>query len=194
MPGDAYSTIHLLFCILKLILPIFSIMKSIILLLLFAPVWRQQYALLENPPHFIAMEYKGMSNCIYKVYVSDSLIFGAKVNGYITVQPNYGIGRSIPKERMHDPESYVDQTMDKYDALLSDHSAFLKGDKDNFIIQKSDIKRVYHNPKQKGGMGYYPHAGRIEIETIKTPENRRGDRELILVGDQDPDLILSLFR
>jgi hypothetical protein len=175
-------------------LTIISVMKSFILLLLFSPIWRPQYALLEKPPRFIAMEYKGMSNCIYKVYVTDSLIFGAKVNGYITVQPNYGIGRSIPKERMHDPESYVDKTMDKYDTLLSDHSAFLKEDKDNFIIQKSDIKRVYHNPKQKGGMGYYPHVGRIEIETIKTPENRRGDRELILVGDQDPDLILGLFK
>jgi hypothetical protein len=43
-------------------------------------------------------------------------------------------------------------------------------------------------------MGYYPHAGRIEIETIKTPENRKGDRELILVGDQSPDLILGLFK
>jgi hypothetical protein len=169
-------------------------MKSLILLLLFSPIWQQQDALLETPPHCIAMEYKGMSNCIYKVYVSDSLIFGAKVNGYITVQPNYGIGRSIPKERMHDPESYVDQTMDKYDALLSDHSAFLSEDKNNFIIRKSDIKRVYHNPKKKSGMGYYPHAGRIEIETIKTSENRKGDRELILVGDQNPDLILGLFR
>jgi hypothetical protein len=168
-------------------LPTFTAMKFVILLLLFSPIWRPQYAPLENPPHFIAMEYKGMSNCIYKVYVSDSLIFGAKVNGYITVQPNYGIGRSVPKERMHDPESYVDQTMDKYDALLLDHSAFLKGDKDNFIIRKSDIKRVYHNPKKKGGMGYYPHAGRIEIETIKTPENRRGDREIFGQWLLEPD-------
>ena len=175
-------------------LPTLTVMKYVILLLLFSPIWRPQNAVLENPPHFVAMEYKGMSNCIYKVYVSDSLIFGAKVNGYITVQPNYGIGRSVPKEKMHDPESYVDKTMDKYDTLLSDHSAFLSGDKDNFIIQKSDIKRVYHNPKKKSGMGYYPHAGRIEIETIKTPENRKGDRELILVGDQSPELVLGFFR
>lgn len=175
-------------------LPIFAVMKSVILLLLFSPIWRPQYIVPEKPSHFIAMEYKGMSNCIYKVYVSDSLIFGARVNGYITVQPNYGIGRSVPKEKMHDPESYVDKTMDRYDALLSDHSAFLSEDKDNFIIRKSDIKRVYHNPKKKWGMGYYPHAGRIEIETIKTQENPKGDRELILVGDQNPDLVLGLFK
>jgi hypothetical protein len=169
-------------------------MKSAILLLLFGLIWRPQYAVLEKPPHFIAMEYKGMSNCIYKVYVSDSLIFGAKVNGYIAVQPNYGRGKSVPKEKMQDPESFVDKTMDKYDTLLSDHSTFLNEDKDNFIIQKSDIRRVYNNPKKKWGMGYYPQSGRIEIETIKTSENRKGDRELILVGDQSPDLILSLFK
>ena len=169
-------------------------MKSVILFLIFSSIRQPHSVLLETPPHFIAMEYKGMSNCIYKVYVTDSLIFGAKVNGYITVQPNYGIGRSVPKERMHDPESYVDKTMDKYDALLSNRSAFLSEDKDNFIIQKSDIKRLYHDPRKKWGMGYYPHAGRIEIETNKTPENRKGDRDLILVGDQNPDLILGLFR
>lgn len=148
----------------------------------------------ELPPHFIAMEYKGLSNCIYKVYVTDSLIFGAKVNGYITVQPNYGMGRSIPRDRMHDPEAYVDRTMDIYDHLLSDQSAFLAEDKDNFIIQRATIKRVYHNPSKKWGMGYYPHHGRIEIEAPKTWENRKGDRELILVGDQDPDRVLSLFK
>ncbi len=144
--------------------------------------------------YFIGMEYKGMSNCIYKVYITDSLIFGAKVNGYITTQPNFGVGTSIPKERMHDPEAYVDKAMDKYDNLLSDQTLFLNANKDNFIIHRSDITHLSHNPKKKWGMGYYPHAGRIEIKTIKTPENRKGDRELILVGDQNPDVILSLFR
>ncbi len=84
--------------------------------------------------------------------------------------------------------------MDTYDALLNDHPAFLNADKDNFIIQKADIKRIYHNPKKKWGMGYYPHAGRIEIETTKTAENRKGDRELILVGDQNPDSVLTMLK
>ena len=167
-------------------------MKIAILLLL--SLWRPQAIPPTAPPHFIAMEYKGMSNCIYKVYVTDSLIYAAKVNGEITVKANYGIGNSIPPEKMHDPESYVSKKMDKYDDLLSDHAAFLKADRENFIIRKSDIKRVYHNPKKKFGMGYYPHEGRIEIETIKTPENRKSDRELILIGDQNPDEILRLFK
>jgi hypothetical protein len=169
-------------------------MKSVILLLLLLPIGRTHSSISGNPPHFIAMEYKGMSNCIYKVYVVDSLIFGAKVNGYITVEPNYGIGKSIPKEIMHDPESYVDKKLDKYDTLLSDASAFLSADKDNFIILKSDITRVYNNPKKKSGMGYYPQSGRIEIETAKSAGNFKGNRELILVGDQNPDVVLGLFR
>jgi hypothetical protein len=169
-------------------------MKSILPFLLVLSIAQPQHVTLGAPPHFIAMEYKGMSNCIYKIYVTDSLIFGAKVNGYITTEPNFGMGTSIPKDKMHDPESYVDPKMDKYDTLLSDNAAFLKADGNNFIIRKADIKQVSHNPKKKWGMGYYPHAGRIEIETIKTSENRKGDRELILVGDQNPDLIVGLFK
>jgi hypothetical protein len=132
--------------------------KTLILLLLFFPLGRTQFAIMENPPHFIAM------------------------------------GKSIPKEIMHDPESYVDKKMDKYDTLLSDASAFLSADKDNFIILKSDITRVYNNPKKKFGMGYYPQSGRIEIETAKSAGNFKGNRELILVGDQKPDVVLGLFR
>lgn len=169
-------------------------MKTATLLLPCLMIARMPKKSFDPSPHFVAMEYKGMSNCIYKVYVTDSLIFGAKVNGYITVQPNFGMGTSIPKEKMHDPESYVARSMDKYDDLLSDHSAFLKADKDNFIIQRSDIKRVFLDPMKKWGMGYYPHSGKIEIEAIKTPMNRKGNRELILVGDQHPDQVLSLFK
>ena len=169
-------------------------MNSTILLLLLSLFGRLQYTATAKPAYFIAMEFKGMSNCIYKVYVNDGLIYGAKVNGYISEQPNFGIGTSIPKQKLLDPEAYVDKTMDKYDDLLSDHSAFLLVDKDNFIIQKADIKQVYNNPKKKWGMGYYPYSGRIEIETIKTPENRKGDRELILVGNQNPGMVLGLFR
>lgn len=39
--------------------------------------------------------------------------------------------------------------------------------------KNSDIRRLYHDPKKKWGMGYYPHSRKIEIETIKTPMNRK---------------------
>lgn len=163
-------------------------MRSIILLLTVGVLSQS------SPPYFIAMEYKGMSNCIYKVYVTDSFIFGAKVNGYIVVEPSFGMGRTVPKDRMHDPEAYVDKTMDRYDNMLHWPASFLRGDNDNFIIRRSEIKSVTNNPKKKFGMGYYPYGGRIEIETGKTPENRRGDRELILVGDQRPEEVLGMFK
>ncbi len=84
-------------------------MKLLLSLLLLSPIWQIHYAATGKPAYFIAMEYKGLSNCIYKVYVADSLIFGAKVNGYITVQPSYGMGKFVPKEKMHDPDAYVDE-------------------------------------------------------------------------------------
>lgn len=120
--------------------------------------------------YFIAMEYKGLPNCIYKVYVNDSLVLGAKVNGYITVEGSFGIGKSIPKSVMHNPEAYVDKTMDdKYVTILSDKEAFLHVDKDNFIIRRTDIKKIYNNPNKKGGMGYYPPIRQDRDRSIENP-------------------------
>ncbi|HEY2349402.1 MAG TPA: hypothetical protein VGH64_10310 [Puia sp.] len=148
-----------------------------------------------RPPFFIAMEYKGMLNCIYKIYITDSLVLGAKVNGYITVQPNFGLGTSIPFKVMHDPEAYVNKKKDeKYENLLNDPDAFLKTDKQNFIIRISDIKQVYHDPTPKWGMGYYPHTGKIMVEASKTTQNAKAEREFILVGDQNPSKVLALFQ
>jgi hypothetical protein len=37
-------------------------------------------------------------------------------------------------------------------------------------------------------------GGRIIIETIKTAENRKAERELILAGDQNPNEVLKMFK
>jgi hypothetical protein len=148
----------------------------------------------DRPAYFVAMEYKGLSNCIYKVYITDSLILGAKVNGYISAEPTMGIGKAIPKNVMQYPEAWVDKTMDaKYENSFSDQEKFLGIDKENFIIRTSDIKKIYHNSKPKWGMGYYAYTGRVVIEAKKTPENRKAERELILVGYQFPPDILKLL-
>ncbi len=147
---------------------------------------------IHKPEYFIAMEYKGLSNCIYKVFITDSLIMCAKVNGYISVEPNFGMGTSVPKELMHNPEAYVNKDMEaKYHGLLSDIQGFLKANKQNFIIRKKDILKIFNNPEKKWGMGYYPQSGRIITQTIKADYNKLPERELILVGDQNPDEILS---
>ena len=146
--------------------------------------------------YFIAMEYKGLSNRIYKVFITDSLIMCAKVNGYITVEPSFGMGTVVPKSVMHNPEAYVNaEIAAKYPDLLADNQQFLKADKDNFIIRKTDIKKIYYNPEKKWGMGYYPDNGRIIIETTRKVKdyNNSLEREFILVGDQDPDETLKLL-
>lgn len=148
-----------------------------------------------EPPHFIAMEYKGFSNCIYKVYITDSLIMCAKVNGYITVEPNFGIGTTIPKTSMHNPEAYVDSTMAaKYPDLPSDIPGFLKANNQNFIIRKKDIADITFNPQKKWGMGYYPHNGRVIVKVKEKVYNNKTEREFILIGDQNPEEVLTMLK
>jgi hypothetical protein len=144
-------------------------------------------------PYFIAMEYKGLSNCIMKIFITDSLIMGAKVNGYISCQPNFGIGTSISFKHLREPEAYVKKKLDDYDSLLSNQTVFLKRDKYNFIVRRSDVKKIWYDPYHKWGMGYYPDTGKIYIESSITPENKELVRELILIGEQHPRQLLALL-
>ena len=140
-------------------------------------------------PYFIAMEFKGLSNCIMKIYITDSLIMGAKVNGYISCY----IGNTVPMKHVREPDAYVKKKLDSYDELLTDESAFLKRDKYNFIIRRSDITKVWHDPTHKWGMGYYPDTGKIYLESSKSSGNQNAVRELILVGDQDAHGLLEML-
>ena len=140
-------------------------------------------------PYFIAMEYKGLSNCIMKIYVTDSLIMGAKVNGYVTCY----IGNTVPMKHLREPEAYVKEKLDSYDSLLTDESAFLKRDKYNFIIRRSDVLKIWHDPSHKWGMGYYPDSGKIYLESKITSENKNPVRELILVGSQNASDLLEML-
>ncbi|HMH23255.1 MAG TPA: hypothetical protein VK563_15830 [Puia sp.] len=148
-----------------------------------------------QPSYFIAMEYKGLLNCIYKVYVTDSLIMGARVNGYIVCGPNLGIGTTIPMRDIRNPAAYVNKKMDQSyaDSLRTDEPKFLKRDKANFIVHRSEVKKIWYDPSHKWGMGYYPDHGKIYLESPKTTSNKEIVRELILVGDQNPDFIMSLL-
>ena len=143
-----------------------------------------------STPYFIAMEYKGLSNCIMKIYITDSLIMGAKVNGYISCY----IGNTVPMKHVREPEAYVKKKLDSYDELLTDESAFLKRDKYNFIIRRSDVIKIWHDPTHKWGMGYYPDTGKIYLESPKTSRNQIAVRELILVGNQDAHGLLEMLR
>jgi hypothetical protein len=146
-----------------------------------------------KPKYFIAMQYIGLSNCILKVFVTDTTIMLAKVNGYITISPSFGLGTAVPKNVMHDPEAYVNKKMDsKFTPdLLANRQQFLKNSRLNYIIAKKDIRSIYHNPEKKWGMAYYPHNGRIMIVYKKSSLI---PTELILVGDQNADDVLRLLK
>jgi hypothetical protein len=143
---------------------------------------------------FVAMEYRGMSNLIYRVYVTKTAVIGVKVNGYITVRNALGAGYTVPDVYLNNPEAYVDPDMElKYRNENIESNYILDVDEENFIILKRDIKKCYLNKKKKFGMGYYPYSGRIIIESPKTKRNPRKKRDLILVGDQSAQTILSLI-
>lgn len=166
-----------------------TLLMPLLLLVLFSTGLFRGSVTTDRPAYFIAMEYKGMSNCIYKVYVTDSLVMGAKVHGYVST-----LGNTIPRNKLWDPEQYVDKKMDaKYEGTFSDGAAFLAVEKDNFIIRRSEIDRVYHEWKKKWGMGFFPYSGLLMIEAKKTETNRKSERELILMGEQNPRKALALF-
>ena len=78
--------------------------------------------------------------------------------------------------------SYFENILDV--DLLSEE--FLTMNSFNFRINKKEIKNVYHDSKKKWGMGYYPHDGKVYIETIDGKK-----RELIILGNQSGDEIVK---
>lgn len=151
---------------------------------------------------FIAMEYVGgIGNRILKVWVTDSLIFAAKVKGY-TVESLFNTDRNpelvIPYSKRNDPNSYVNkkkaQPYDSVDFSTITPRRFCEMDIENFVICKIDIIKVYHNPKKKWGMGRYPHNGRIIIVSSPGEFNNKKEREFILIGAQDEKPILNWIK
>lgn len=143
---------------------------------------------------FVAMEYRGMSNLIYQVYVTKQFISGIKVNGYISVKNPMGIGYSVPENELNDPEAYINPSMkSKYSGVNPISDTILNMDRENFIINRKEVEKVYNNPKKKWGMGYYPYSGRIIIIYHKTTKSKQSVRDLILVGHQNAGEILNFL-
>jgi hypothetical protein len=149
----------------------------------------------EELDSFIAMEYRGMSNLIYKVYIMKDRLVGVKVNGYISVQNSMSIGYVVPKHLLNDPNAYASEEFEyKYRSVNLGDDTVLSMDDENFILLKSQIKSIEHSKKKKFGIGYYPYSGRIIIETEITPATKRKERDLILVGNQDWEKILRQLK
>lgn len=144
---------------------------------------------------FIAMQYKGLSNLVYRVFVTKRHITAVKVNGYITIKNPYGIGYVVPEPLRKDPQAYVNPSMEKpYKGINPDSDTILQMNEENFMINRPEVKKIYNNPEKKWGMGNYPYSGRIIIVSPKTEKNKKKKRELILIGDQNVSEIMTLLK
>jgi hypothetical protein len=144
--------------------------------------------------HFIAMQYYGLIlNRTYLVIMTSELLIGIKVNGLVSVESG---GNIIAKELsatmtikgdLQNPNSYVKKKyidrVQEFDLL---DGSILTLDKSNFLIQRAEIKNAWYDPKKKWGMGYYPHDGKVYIET-----NAGKKRELIILGNQSGQKIAN---
>lgn len=145
--------------------------------------------------HFIAMQYYGLIlNRTFLILIMPEALIGIKVNGLISVQSGDALANLLVKNmvvtgNLHDKHSYIkSKFIDRIpDCDLLDGS-ILKQNSSNFIIPKADIRNVYHDPKKKWGMGYYPHDGKVYVET-----NAGKKREFIILGNQSGQHIASLI-
>lgn len=165
-------------------------------------IWLLCVNCIAQTEEFTAMEYVGgIGNRILKVWVTDSLIFAAKVKGLTsetTFSPLDNTELVVSNEKRHDHESYVNKEKSSIYSDIDFSSItpkkFLEIDSKNFVIRKIDIIDFYHNPKKKWGMGGYPHNGRIFIISNPTEYNSKKTREFILIGSQDEKPILEWIK
>ena len=154
--------------------------NSIVPFLLFLSVvaFSQEEQKVNQGFEFIAMEYyAGISNRTFVVFVTDSLIWGGKVNGIIMAGLTFG---HTTKE-IEDPYFYADperlihfQNLDPIKFPADIH----------FLYKRSEIKSITYTPKRKWGMGDVVHTGRLFLHFEKG-----GKREFILLGKPDISLI-----
>jgi hypothetical protein len=90
---------------------------------------------------------------------------------------------------LQNPYSYVKaKYIDRIQECNLLDGSILQQNKSNFIIKRADIKNAYYDPKKKWGMGYYPHDGKVYIET-----NDGRKKEFIILGNQSGHKIATLI-
>ena len=151
---------------------------------------------LKSDNHFVAMQYYGLIlNRTFLVILTNNELIGIKVNGLVSVESG---GNIIAQEisatmtirgDLQNPYSYVKT---KYIEKLQDvellDGSILKQNKSNFIIKRADIKNAYYDQKKKWGMGYYPHDGKVYIETKDGQK-----QEFIILGNQSGHKIANFI-
>lgn len=151
---------------------------------------------LKDNNHFIAMQYYGLIlNRTFLVLLTNDSLIGIKVNGLVSVESG---GNIVAKELsatmtvngdLQNPHSYIKS---KYIDRVKDFDlldgSILKADKSNFVINRADVKNAYYDPRKKWGMGYYPHDGKVYIETF---DGRK--KEFIILGELSGQTIATLI-
>ncbi len=134
--------------------------------------------------HFVAMEYyRLILNRTFLVLITDKELIGIKVHGPIGAESNDPIVNLLPLTvdgDLQNPYSYIKmkyiERIKVTDLLSND---FLKIDRANFRIRRTDIVETTYDKRKKWGMGHYPHDGKVYI---RTKDNQT--REFIPLGNQ----------
>lgn len=151
---------------------------------------------LTNDNHFVAMEYYYLIlNRTFLVIKTKGFLIGIQGNGLVSVEGGNDfltqlITYSIAiKGDLTNPRSYLKEKYLKKAANLNlIDGSIIEANKTNFLIKLSDIKSAIYNPSKKFGMGYYPHDGRVIMETF---DNKK--REFIILGNQSGESIANLI-
>jgi hypothetical protein len=133
--------------------------------------------------HFVAMEYYWLIlNRTFLVLLTEKELIGIKVHGLIGAESSDLVTELLPLTidgDLENPYSYISmkyvEEIKNID-LLSE--TFLRANRSNFRIRKSEITRIDYDKRKKWGMGQYPHDGKIYVTTS---DNKR---EFIVLGSQ----------
>jgi hypothetical protein len=133
---------------------------------------------------FVAMEYCYLIlNRTLLVVATDSALVGIKIRGITSA----GGPMSVQGD-LNDIHSYMNRSMiDKYWGMNLNSDRLLEANSANFRIFFKDIRKAFHDPSSKWGMGYYPHDGKIYVETSSLK------KELIILGEQSGNDITKML-
>lgn len=139
--------------------------------------------------------YALMLNRTYLVLLNENYLIGLVANGLVSVKGGkdpltYFITSKMSVDgSLDNPLSYLNGTyLGRYSDkdLLSNN--IVHAHRANFRIKLNEIASVRYDPRKKWGMGYYPHDGKVLLET------NGNKKEFIILGDQSGQGICDWLR
>jgi hypothetical protein len=145
---------------------------------------------------FVAMQYYWLIlNRTYLVVFGQKSLVAILGRGAISAEGGADpLTRAITKSLavagdLNNPYAYLKASyMDKAKDIDFESDEILAQNKANFRIKYEDIISVSHDPRKKWGMAYYPHDGKVYIETIDGKKI-----EFIILGAQSGEAIKNMI-